>query len=198
MVSYLPFVTSGFLAWVLFSTIVTESCTAFTLEKTWICNQQFPYSIIVYRIISRNVIVFLHNVVILVAIYVFSGHFPGWNFLWAPLGLALIALNGIWIGLFFGTLCSRFRDIQQLIASFLQIILFITPIFWRPEMMSGKRMILVDANVIYHLVSVLRYPLLGEPPPLVSVVVSLAFAAFGLIGTFWFYGRFRRRIPFWV
>ena len=48
----------------------------------------------------------------------------------------------------------------------------------RPEMMSGKRMILVDANVIYHLVSVLRYPLLGEPPPLVSVVVSLAFAAF--------------------
>ena len=99
---------------------------------------------------------------------------------------------------FFGTLCSRFRDIQQLIASFLQIILFITPIFWRPEMMSGKRMILVDANVIYHLVSVLRYPLLGEPPPLVSVVVSLAFAAFGLIGTFWFYGRFRRRIPFWV
>jgi homopolymeric O-antigen transport system permease protein len=198
MASYLPYVTSGFLAWVLLSTIITESCTAFSIEKTWICNQQFPYSVIIYRIICRNIIVFFHNVVILVAIYVFTLHFPGWNILWIPVGLALIAINGLWIGLFLGTLCARFRDIQQLIASFLQIILFVTPIFWRPEMMNGSRMIFVNANVIYHVVTVLRAPLLGAAPPWRSVVITLAFAAVGHAFTFWFYGRFRRRIPFWI
>ncbi len=198
IVSYLPFVTSGFLAWVLFSTIINESCTAFTLEKTWICNQQFPYSIIIYRIVCRNIIVFFHNAVILIPVYMFSGNFPGWNILWAPLGLLLIGLNGLWIGLLLGALCARFRDIQQLVTSFLQIILFITPIFWRPEMLSGERMIFVNANIIYHVVSVLREPLLGEAPPWRSVAITLAFAAVGLAVTCSFYGRFRRRIPFWV
>lgn len=196
--TYLPFVTSGFLAWVLFSSIINESCTAFTLEKTWICNQQFPYSIIIYRIVCRNIIVFFHNVVILVGVYIFVGNFPGWNILWAPVGLALIGLNGLWIGLLLGSLCARFRDIQQLVTSFLQIIMFITPIFWRPEMLSGERMVFVNANIIYHVVSVLRGPLLGEAPPWRSLLITLAFAVLGLLVTFLFYGRFRRRIPFWV
>ena len=196
--NYLPFVTSGYLAWVLFAQTMNESCTAFTLEKTWICNQQFPYSIIVYRIICRNIIVFFHNAVILIPVYLYAGQAPGWSLLWVPVSLLLIGLNGLWIGLLLGTICARFRDVQQLVTSFLQIILFITPIFWRPEMLSGERMIFVNANVVYHIVSVLRAPLLGEAPGWRSVVITVGFAVIGLLFTAWVFGRYRRRIPFWV
>lgn len=198
MATYLPFLTGGFLPWILFSTIVTESCTAFTLEKTVILSWQFPYSILIYRVVCRNLIVFAHNFAILMVVYAIYGLPLSLNMLWMPVGLVLLAVNGLWIGLLFGTLCSRFRDIQPLIASILQITMFVTPIFWSPEMLSGRRAVIVDINIVYHMIAIIREPILGRMPPMASLAVVSAFAVVGLVTTALFYGRFRRRIPFWL
>ena len=48
----------------------------------------------------------------------------------ALLGLVLIVLNGVWVGLLLGTICARFRDLPQIIASLMQIVFFVTPIMW--------------------------------------------------------------------
>ena len=58
MHNYLPYITSGYLPWMLFSAFVTESCTVFTAEQQAIVNWQFSYSIFVYRMLWRNLINF--------------------------------------------------------------------------------------------------------------------------------------------
>lgn len=198
MATYLPFLTGGFLPWALLSTIITESCTAFTLEKSVILSWQFPYSILVYRLVCRNLIVFAHNFAILLVVYAIYGLPLSLNMLWMFLGLMLLAANGLWMGLLFGTLCSRFRDIQPLVASVLQITMFVTPIFWSPEMLSGRRAVIIDFNIVYHMISIIREPILGRAPPLASLGIVCAFTVIGLMAAALFYGRFRRRIPFWL
>ena len=197
--TYLPYLTASFLPWILFSSMVTESCTAFTAEKGTISNWQFPYSICVYRLLYRNTIVFLHNVLILLVVYLVFGLALSWNILWLLPGLALFGTNALWIGLLLGTLCARFRDVQPLVASLLQITMFVTPIFWRPEMLGGgKRAVFVDGNIVYHAIVIIRDPLLGKSPPTVSLAVTAAFAMVGIAVALVLYGRFRHRMPFWV
>lgn len=196
--SYLPYLTAGFLPWILFSAVVTESCTAFTAEKSTISNWQFPYSVLVYKLVCRNIIVFLHNFLILLIMYLVFDLTLSWNMLWLLVGLVLFGLNALWICLLLGTLCARFRDVQPLVASVLQITMFVTPIFWRPEMLGKDRMVFVDGNIVYHAIVIIREPLLGRPSPPVSLAVCLVFAVIGITVTLALYGRFRRRIPFWV
>lgn len=198
MHSYLPYLTAGFLPWTMFSVIVTEGCIAFTAEKQAISNWQFPYSIFIYQLVCRNIIVFFHNLVILLIVYLIYGPAPSWNMLWVPVGLILLGLNGLWICLLFATLCARFRDVQPLVVSLLQIAMFVTPIFWKPEMLGKDKAAVVDANIVYHMIVIIRDPLLGERPSTFSLAVSVACAILGMAITLIFYGRFRRRIPFWV
>ena len=198
MRSYLPFLAAGFLPWTLFSTVVTEGCTTFLAEKPAITNWQFPYTIFVYQLVCRNVIVFSHNLVILILINLIYVPTFSWYMLWVPVGLLLLGLNGLWIALFLATLCSRFRDVQPLVMSFLQIAMFVTPILWKPEQLGRHRTVFVDLNVIYHMVVIIRDPFLGQPPPALSLAVSAVCAIVGLAVALTFFGRFRRRMPFWL
>lgn len=198
MHSYLPYITSGYLPWMLFSAFVTESCAVFTSENQAIVNWQFPYSIFVYRMLWRNLIVFFHNILIFFIVCIVYGKALSWNMLWLPVGLVLLSLNGLWLGLLLGTLCTRFRDIQPLVVSGLQISMFVTPVFWNPEMLGKHRAVFVAGNPLYHMIAIIRAPLLGESPSTLSLTVCIACAAVGIVLALLCYGRFRRRIPFWL
>ena len=108
-------------------------------------------------------------------------------------------LNGLWISICFGLLCARFRDIQQLIVSIVQICMFITPIMWPPDKLVGvRRLIFVDFHPLYHMIEVMRAPLLGKVPMLQSYVVTLLIIAVGSTITYFLYSRFSRRITYWL
>jgi lipopolysaccharide transport system permease protein len=94
--------------------------------------------------------------------------------------------------------CARYRDVEQLVASGLQIALFATPIFFAPEQLGPRFGRLVDYNVFYHAVEIVRGPLLGRAPDVWSWGVTVFVLIAGWTLTLWFYGRFRRRVPYWL
>jgi ABC-type polysaccharide/polyol phosphate export permease len=51
---------------------------------------------------------------------------------------------------------------------------------------------------MYHLVEVMRAPMLGTAPSLLSYAFTIAGAIIGWVVTFDLYARFRRRIPYWL
>ena len=61
---YLPFLTSGMLAWLLVSTIINEFCTLFVSGHALLRNVAFEYSILAYALVWRNLIIFLHNLIV--------------------------------------------------------------------------------------------------------------------------------------
>ena len=92
----------------------------------------------------------------------------------------LVALNGVWIALLCGMFCLRFRDVTQLVTSLIQISMLITPIFWPPDSLSGnRRLIFVETNPLYHMVDIVRAPLLGKLPGITSYVVVVVITSAG-------------------
>ncbi len=196
---YLPFLCTGLLAWNLVAAIMSEGCVTFVAAEGLIKQLRFPYSILACSVAWRNVIVFLHNLAILVAVALYAGLRPTWATLLAIPGLLLVWFNGVWVATMLGMLCTRYRDVQQVVISILQISMFVTPIFFTPEQL-GARMgkYFAQANPLFHYVNILRSPLLGKFPSLLTYEIVLVGTTVGWGLTLWVYSRYRRRLAYWL
>ncbi|WP_162826671.1 ABC transporter permease [Pseudolabrys taiwanensis] len=198
---YLPFLASGMIVWVMMSSILTESGSVFIAGAPLLRQKQFEYSLLVYALVWRNAIVFAHNMSIYAIIFlIFAPEKITFNIIiFAIPGMAFVLLNAIWITLLIGLITARFRDIQQIIQTIVQISMFVTPIFWHADNLSGfRRIIFVGFNPLYHLISIVRDPLLGETPRLNSWIAVAIITAAGWTVTYILYSKFRKRIPYWL
>jgi len=114
-----------------------------------------------------------------------------------PLGLVAAAINGLWLAIVFGILGVRFRDVPQTVTTLVQVAFFITPVMWRVEMLGNNRWI-AEMNPLYHLLEVLRAPLLGTYPSASSWTAVFVVTGFGYIVTLILFVRYRSRIAYWV
>ena len=194
---YLPFVAAGLIIWGLLSGLITEGCAAFIGAEGIIKQVNLPLSVHVYRVVWRNLIVFAHNVAIYVAAAVIFSIQPGWTGLLVLPGLALLCLNGVWMGLLFGLVSARFRDVPQIVASVVQVAFFLTPIIWKPELLPDRAFVL-DLNPFFHLVELVRAPSLGQAPGLVSWFAAAGITLGGWLVTLLMYRRYRWRIAYWA
>lgn len=196
--AYLPYLCAGMVTWVFIAAMITEGCNTFIGGETLIKTLTFPYTLLACVTVWRNFIVFLHNVVIFVFVAIYAGiPFTPDTLLVIP-GIFLVGLTGVWVSVVLGLICSRFRDVQQLISSILQIAMFVTPIFYAPNQLQGSMAKIVDFNPLYHYVEIVRLPLLGQAPALYSYGVTIGGTIFGWLATLYIYSRFRRRVPYWL
>lgn len=199
--SYLPFFCAGYISWLLFVTILTESCTSIVNEHVTIQALHIPYLVFTFRLITRNAIVFGHNLLFYVAIALIFQVTPSLKMLLLPVGFVLALANYTWISLLIGVICTRFRDVIQLVANSITLLFFITPIFWHPSQLDSvpaAKFILVNSNFCYHIVDVIRAPLLGEPIDPASIIFLFVSGILGFAVTWAFLRRFYNRIAYWV
>ncbi|HTV90747.1 MAG TPA: ABC transporter permease [Stellaceae bacterium] len=199
--SYLPFFCAGYISWLLFVTILTESGSSIIAAEATIKAIRVPYSVFVLRVLTRNLIVFGHNLLVFIVVALIFRVKLTIGTLFLPIGLALAVLNYLWISLILAVICARFRDVIQLIANLSTVLFFITPIFWKPSQLASvpaARFVLADANFAYHLVDVIRSPLLGQTPSRVSFIFLGAAIICGFALTSLFLRRFYRRIAYWL
>lgn len=195
--SYLPFLTVGLVTWQFLSSLIIEGCGTFTNASSIIQQVPLPYSVHVYRVVFRNLLVLAHNAVIIpIVLWIFKVT-PHWEMVWILPGLFVVSLNGVWLGILFGMLSARFRDVPPIVASFVQVVFFITPIFWSADTL-GKWRALGQLNPLFAAIDVIRAPLLGIPLAPHSWTVLLVVTSAGCVGTFAVFARLRIRIPFWV
>ena len=194
---YLPFVAAGFPLWWLLSSLINEGCTAFIGAEGVIKQVNLPLSVHVYRVAWRNLIIFAHNAIVYIITAALFSIQPGWVGLLVLPGLVLLCLNGVWMGMLFGLVSARFRDVPQIVASVMQIAFFLTPIIWQPELMPGRAYML-DLNPFFHLMELVRAPVLGQTPGLVSWIAALGVTLGGWLVTLLMYRRYRWRIAYWI
>lgn len=194
---YLPFITLGLLIWGLISSTVIDGCQTYIQGESLLRQIALPTVIFPLRVIWRNLIVFCHNFVVYLAVAVIFDLRPGWVGLLALVGIALVLLNGIWVAILLGMLSARFRDIPQIIGSLVQVLFFVSPIIWLPELVHD-RIYLVDFNPLYHFIEIVRAPLLGKLPSALNWLVVLATTGFGWTLAFLFHRRFHVRVAYWV
>ncbi len=198
---YLPYFCAGYISWYFFLTMANESGSALIVEAETVKTIHVPYSVFIFRVVMRNLIVFLHNLSVFVVVgLIFQIHW-GWSLLLVPVGFLFILPNYFWMALLLATICARFRDVIQLVSNITQILFFVTPVFWRASELKSSpfaTLLFVRANPAYRFVDVIRAPLLGHAPSLGTYLYLLLIGVLGGGATVLLLRRVYGRIAYWL
>jgi ABC-type polysaccharide/polyol phosphate export permease len=196
--AYVPYISVTFVAWALISSIITDSCTALSDNEQLLRQLALPRSLFACRVIARNFFIAGHNVLIIPVVFYIFNIGMNLNFLWLIAGLALLTLNGFWVGYLLAIICARFRDVPQIISSVMQVVFFITPIMYLPEQLGQRGIGVLRWNPFAIILEVVRNPILGEAPSRFALVSSSAMAAIGLLLIIPLAGRYATRVIYWL
>lgn len=95
-------------------------------------------------------------------------------------------------------ICARFRDVELFVRNIMQLAFFVTPIFWNYRQISSSRRFIVDYNLLFYFIEIVRNPLLGEVPPLSHYLTVLAVTAIGFGLAYFVHRKMRRQLAFFV
>ena len=194
---FLPYLTVGFVVWGFMSAAVNDSCIAFIDANRIIKQIKLPYSVYVLRVVWRNFVIFLHTIVIFIPIAIIFKIQPNLTMLYEIPGLLLVGVNLIWLTTVVAILSTRYRDIQPIIGTVIQLGMFATPIMWNVSALGDGR-IVAEVNPVYHLIEITRAPLLGMAPEPRSWLVACGLAIIGSLLAIALMVRASRRIVFWL
>lgn len=194
---FLPYLAMGVITWGLISTLILEGCAAFVTAENLLRSVRLPYTTHVLRVLFRNLIVFAHNLVAFVPFMIYLGLEPQWRWLASIPGVLMVLLAALPATFMFSVLCTRFRDLQQIIASAVQLAFFLTPIFWKGSLLK-KHLYFVDWNPFHWMLEVVRAPIIeGIPSWLIyAKLVGLTVLLYAVAIPF--FVKYRRRLAFWV
>ncbi len=195
--NYLPFLVTGLLFWNFISSTLIDSNEVFRASANFIKQMNLPYSLYLLRLLTRNLIIFAHNILIYFIIILIFQINPGWNSLLFIPGFILVLLNLAWVCFLIALISTRYRDLAQIITNLVQILFFVSPITWMPNQLA--RSMVVNYNPVYYILDLLRSPLLGQTPLAISWIIMTLSALLGLGFTlFYFFPKHQKRIAFWI
>ncbi|MFB9906397.1 galactan export ABC transporter permease subunit Wzm/RfbD [Allokutzneria oryzae] len=204
--NFLPYVTVGFIVWNFVSGCVSEGAEVFIANEGLIKFLPSPLSVHVYRLIWRQVLFFLHNLivwVVMLAVFPPDGEVAHWKFtmLMAIPAFVILALNGLWVAFLTGVISTRFRDIPPIIGSVMQLLFFGTPIVWELDKISQRTGItggVLEFNPFLHFVEMVRQPMLGRDIIWHHWVVAGIITVVGWALALLFMRNYRARVSYWV
>lgn len=196
---FLPSLTIGIVVWGLISGLVSESCDSFTSVRDTILQVNLPLSTHVLRVVVRNIIIFGHNIVIIPILFLIFSDSISTLAILSIFGFIIIIFNALWMAVILSLICARFRDVTPIIGNFMQVMFYCTPIIWDGKMLPSRiGEHILNFNIFYHLLEIVRMPLLGEMPTLLNWLAPLVFGCFGWISAIYLFGRYRDRIAYWL
>lgn len=196
--TYFPYLAAGILSWNLISTSLTESTDIFASSEAYIKQLKLPYFCFIFRMIFRNTVIFLHNLVAFIPL-IFIFHIPlTYHTLVFIPALLFLCFNLAIYGCVLAVIGARYRDLSPIITSLIQVAFFLTPIMWMPGLLPDRYHFAVAYNPFANFVSLIRSPLLGQPLPSHTLLMLAAFTIIGLVLFKFLFAKARARIIYWL
>jgi ABC-type polysaccharide/polyol phosphate export permease len=197
---FLPYLASGIIMWGLLAGILNEGSQAFIAAEGMIKQLPLPKLAHLIRVVWKNLLITGHNIVIFPAVILIVGGTTGWPIILWPLGLAIALLSISGLALILGIFATRYRDVPPIVNSVVTVGFYVTPVIWMADNLGDNQLahLLLGLNPFYHLLQIIRLPLLGQMPTPENWGLALLSA-----GVFWaiglaIYKKFEHRIAYWV
>ena len=198
--TFLPYLASGLIMWGLIVGILNEGTVGFIIAEGMIKQLPLPKVVYLVRVVWRNIIVSAHNIIIFPVVVLIFGVNLTWAVLLWPIGVIVAVSSLAGLATIFAFIATRFRDLPPIVNAILTVAFYITPVIWIKDSLGDSELVntIVSFNPLYHLLQIMRLPLLGQYPSeanwtfsIVSAVVFLAIAAV-------IFKKFEHRIAYWV
>lgn len=199
MKDFLPFIATGLILWSLISSTIVEATGVFPASESIIKQLPLPLFTHVIRMVVRNIYIFLHNCILIPLLLLILERPISLKVLLFIPGFALLILNLLWISLLLAVICTRFRDITQIVNSFLQIFFYITPIIWMPEQIINRAgSTLLNLNPFFHAMQLVRGPILNTYATSTNWIVSISICLLGWFLTIVVFNKCKRHVAYWL
>jgi len=200
--TFLPHVTLGLIFWNFIQQSILEGSVVFTSNDGLIKQVPAPLSVHVYRLVWRQLIIFTHNIVIyLVIMAIYPQPVDATILLIIP-GLTIFMINAVWASIVFGILCTRLRDLSQLLTTAVLLVFYLTPVIWTTHDIHGNRhstrLRLVEINPMFHYLEITRGPLTGQHVQAYHWWIVLGCTTLGCTAAVLVLRNYRSRVAYWV
>lgn len=182
------FLFAGMIPWNFFNAVVTQSSGVFLanenlIKKIYLPKLIFPLSLCISLFID-SLLSFVAFFIIIVCI----GGSLSWTILFLPVAYLLLFIFAFGIGLIMSVATVFFRDLQHIIIIAMQALFFLTPIFYKRDVLAGKLAFLVHLNPMSTFIDLFRFPLyLSTLPMLLVILKGIIFSLIAMsLGLFFF------------
>jgi ABC-type polysaccharide/polyol phosphate export permease len=193
-----PFVAISLIVWTMITGTLGDAATVFPSNGAIFLNQGMSFSTAIYALVYRHLLIFLHNIPIIVATLLIFSVSVGPLALVALLGFGSLVLALVWSSYLVAIACVRFRDLTQVVQNGLLVMFFITPVLWKPDQIPPGEHYLLSLNPFAALLAVVREPLLGQLPTLYDWTAAAIFSIGGFVIALPIIGYCQRRIIYWI
>ncbi len=164
---YAPYILSGMIVWEFVTASAIGGALSFVQADAYIKQCNHPLAIYTLRTVFTNIIVLaLASLSLVLWVLIVMPQNFGWSWL-AALAIFPILLMIEWpLATLLAYVATRFRDLPHALGLILQAMWFISPIYFEAKVFRGGNLHwLVDWNPIYHLLQIVRAPLLSGAWP---------------------------------
>jgi ABC-type polysaccharide/polyol phosphate export permease len=197
---FVAYVAVGWMVFRVINSVIVESTSAFSAAASFILDGHVRLTDFVLRVIAKALFYFLVSLPVLAIALAVSPDVQ-----WSGLALSLLSfpfviINTLWIGVLFGLIGARFPDLSQFISNIFMFAFLLTPIIWHADTMPAGsiRGALMRFNPFYHMIEIVRAPILGQPVAESSLYYLGIMTIVGWIVAALAYRRFSRFVPIWI
>lgn len=196
----IPYFAVGYLLYRLLSIVITESCSVLHGHASFILDGHLRLTDFFFRTIAKALFYTVAALPLVVFLLLVSPATHLLGVITLVPAFAVVLLNLIWISAVAALLGARFPDVSELTGSIFIFAFILTPILWPataapPGTPHG---IFMRINPLFHLIEIVRAPLLGQPIEPLTYVYVAAMTLLGSALAVTLYRRFSRFVPVWV
>ena len=185
-VPYPLFALCGLVAWTYFVHGTTKSTIVLANNRNLLTKVRFPRLALPFGTLVGGLVDFAIGFGLLVLALAWFGVTPGWNLLTLPLAVGLLLVTTLTSSLWLSATNVRYRDVENALPFFTQLLLFLSPIAYPATMIPDTWRWLYAVNPMSTVISFFRFALLGDdaavhPAWLVSVAVAILGCWSGLL-----------------
>jgi ABC-type polysaccharide/polyol phosphate export permease len=197
---FMPHLGMGYLLFRLISMAMTESTSVLPMHAGYIQDGRVRLTDFVLKVMVRALFYLASSLPILVPVIALSPNASWTGALLGLGGLVLLVLNLMWLGGVVSLFGARFPDTHEFMGSIFILGFIVTPILWYPQSAPAGSLhgLVMRLNPAYHLIELVRAPMLGEAVEPLSVAVVVTGAILGWALWIAVYRRYWRFVALWV
>lgn len=195
--TFTVFLFSGMIAWNCFNSIVVQSAMSFIsneglIKKIYLPKLIFPLSVSIALVIDSVL-----SFVALFAIMLVVGAKFSLALLFIPVAYLFLVVFSFGLALVVSVTTVFVRDLQHVIGIMMQAWFFLTPIFYKPDALTGKVAWLIELNPLTSFVELFRAPLsMGVLPAPAVILTTFLMAILSIVVGLLFFMSQHQKIIF--
>lgn len=181
---YTLHVLSGLLGWNFFTYVVTAGSGSIQESSSLIRKIYFPKALLPFSKVIVAGAEMLISALLLVPLMFYFGVYPSLNVIFLPLVWLVNAICALTIVFWLGSFAIKNRDLYHIVPFLVFFGIWLTPVFFFPELVPEKINFLIDYNPMANVLQMWRWSLFGvgelKPIYFVNMLVILLMCLLGM------------------